>query len=64
MAPFCCGCLLYFQGIYDTLKKCANISKCAGGIGLAVHRIRCAGSYIAGVGISVISSLAISLFLC
>ena len=37
------------EGIYDTLKMCANISKSAGGIGLAVHCIRACGSYIAGV---------------
>lgn len=37
------------DGIYDTLKTCANISKSAGGIGLAVHSIRASGSYIAGV---------------
>lgn len=37
------------EGIYDTLKTCANISKSAGGIGLAVHNIRASGSYIAGV---------------
>ncbi|CAH1777627.1 unnamed protein product [Owenia fusiformis] len=36
------------EGIYDTLKKCALISKCAGGIGLNVHCIRSTGSYIAG----------------
>ena len=36
------------EGIYDTLKRCANISKSAGGIGLAVHKIRASGSYIAG----------------
>ena len=36
------------EGIYDTLKRCANISKAAGGIGLAVHCIRASGSYIAG----------------
>ncbi|XP_003386357.1 PREDICTED: ribonucleoside-diphosphate reductase large subunit-like [Amphimedon queenslandica] len=36
------------EGIYDTLKRCANISKSAGGIGLAVHKIRSSGSYIAG----------------
>jgi ribonucleoside-diphosphate reductase subunit M1 len=36
------------DGIYDTLKRCANISKSAGGIGLAVHKIRASGSYIAG----------------
>lgn len=37
------------DGIYDTLKKCALISKSAGGIGLNVHCIRSTGSYIAGV---------------
>ena len=41
------------EGIYDTLKTCANISKSAGGIGLAVHCIRACGSYIAGVRVCV-----------
>ncbi|XVF58691.1 hypothetical protein PTKIN_Ptkin07bG0086600 [Pterospermum kingtungense] len=36
------------EGIYDTLKKCAVISKSAGGIGVAVHNIRATGSYIHG----------------
>lgn len=36
------------DGIYDTLKTCAMISKSAGGIGLNVHNIRATGSYIAG----------------
>lgn len=36
------------EGIYDTLKQCALISKSAGGIGLNVHNIRAMGSYIAG----------------
>lgn len=36
------------DGIYDTLGKCAQISKYAGGIGLAIHKIRATGSYIAG----------------
>eukprot|EP01112_Ceratiomyxa_fruticulosa_P019404 TRINITY_DN6347_c0_g1_i1.p1 TRINITY_DN6347_c0_g1~~TRINITY_DN6347_c0_g1_i1.p1 ORF type:complete len:676 (-),score=148.38 TRINITY_DN6347_c0_g1_i1:260-2149(-) len=36
------------DGIYDTLKQCALISKSAGGIGIAVHKIRAAGSYIRG----------------
>ncbi|KAJ1954330.1 ribonucleotide-diphosphate reductase subunit rnr1, partial [Dispira parvispora] len=36
------------DGIYDTLKKCAMISKTAGGIGLNIHNIRATGSYIAG----------------
>lgn len=37
------------EGIYDTLKQCALISKNAGGIGVHVHNIRSFGSYIAGV---------------
>jgi ribonucleoside-diphosphate reductase alpha subunit len=36
------------EGIYDTLKRCAVISKSAGGIGLAVHNIRATRSYIRG----------------
>ncbi|CAG8481448.1 9987_t:CDS:2 [Diversispora eburnea] len=36
------------EGIYDTLKTCAVISKSAGGIGLNIHNIRASGSYIAG----------------
>jgi hypothetical protein len=36
------------QGIYDTLKECACISKSAGGIGLSMHNIRSTGSYIRG----------------
>lgn len=36
------------EGIYDTLKRCAIVSKSAGGIGLNVHCIRSQGSYIAG----------------
>ncbi|KIY46749.1 RIR1_NEUCR ribonucleoside-diphosphate reductase large chain [Fistulina hepatica ATCC 64428] len=36
------------EGIYDTLKECAMISKTAGGIGLSIHCIRATGSYIAG----------------
>ncbi|KAL4251787.1 Ribonucleoside-diphosphate reductase large chain [Abortiporus biennis] len=36
------------EGIYDTLKSCAMISKTAGGIGLNIHNIRATGSYIAG----------------
>ncbi|MEM9737688.1 MAG: ribonucleoside-diphosphate reductase subunit alpha [Bacteroidota bacterium] len=35
-------------GIYDTLKQCAQISQCAGGIGLSIHKIRASGSYISG----------------
>lgn len=41
------------DGIYDTLKQTALISKSAGGIGLNVHCIRAKGTYIAGTnGIS------------
>lgn len=36
------------DGIFDTLKQCAQISKYAGGIGLHVHNIRAEGSLIAG----------------
>lgn len=36
------------EGIYDTLKRCALISKSAGGIGIAMHKIRASGTYIAG----------------
>lgn len=36
------------EGIYDTLKTCALISKSAGGIGLNVHCIRGKDSYISG----------------
>ncbi len=36
------------NGIYDTLKQCAQISQSAGGIGLSVHNLRAKGSYIKG----------------
>lgn len=36
------------EGIYDTLKSCAQISKSAGGIGLTIHNIRAAGARISG----------------
>jgi ribonucleoside-diphosphate reductase subunit M1 len=36
------------EGIYDTIKECAVISKSAGGIGLSCHSIRAIGSYIRG----------------
>ena len=36
------------DGIYDTLKQCAMISKSAGGIGLSIHHVRAKGSYIKG----------------
>eukprot|EP00938_MAST-03A_sp_MAST-3A-sp1_P000979 g979.t1 len=38
------------EGIYDTLKQCAQISKYAGGIGVSIHGIRAANSYIRGTG--------------
>ena len=41
------------KGIYETLSDCAQISKYAGGIGLAIHNIRSKDSFIAGTnGIS------------
>merc|ERR1719369_2159476 len=36
------------EGIYGTLTQCAQISKNAGGIGVAVSNIRAKGSYIRG----------------
>ena len=36
------------EGIYDTLKQTAVISKNAGGIGIAMHCIRASGAYIGG----------------
>ncbi|HKK38854.1 MAG TPA: ribonucleoside-diphosphate reductase subunit alpha [Cryomorphaceae bacterium] len=36
------------DGIYDTLKQCAQISQSAGGIGLSIHDIRAKGTYIRG----------------
>src|ERR1700733_85023 len=54
----CCWCLCVsfllsmfddsIEGIYDTLKSCAMISKHAGGVGVAISNIRAAGSYIRG----------------
>jgi len=41
------------DGIFNTLKECAQISKWSGGIGLHAHNIRCTGSHIRGTnGIS------------
>lgn len=48
---FATPCLLptrSIEGIYDSLKECAVISKSAGGIGLSIHNIRATGSYIRG----------------
>ena len=36
------------DGIFNTLKDCAHISKWAGGIGLHIHNIRAKGSHILG----------------
>ncbi len=36
------------EGIYNTLKQTALISKNAGGIGLSIHKVRAKGSTIAG----------------
>ena len=36
------------EGIYNTLKDCAMISKWAGGIGLHIHNVRASGSEIRG----------------
>ena len=36
------------EGIYNTLKDCARISKWAGGIGLHIHNIRAKGTHIQG----------------
>ena len=36
------------EGIFNTLKECAQISKWSGGIGLHAHNIRANGSYIRG----------------
>ena len=36
------------DGIFNTLKDCATISKWAGGIGLHIHNIRATGSHIRG----------------
>jgi ribonucleotide reductase alpha subunit len=52
--PQCSSCFLLamkddsIEGIFDTLKECAQISKYAGGIGLHVHNIRASGTPIAG----------------
>lgn len=36
------------EGIFETLKRTALISKSAGGIGIAISNIRASGSYIRG----------------
>ncbi|ESO06591.1 hypothetical protein HELRODRAFT_106206 [Helobdella robusta] len=50
-----CSCYLQpviedsVHGIFSTLKRCALISRGASGLGLAVHDVRAAGSYIHGI---------------
>jgi ribonucleoside-diphosphate reductase alpha chain len=50
----CSSCFLLgieedsIEGIYNTLKDCALISKWAGGIGLHIHNVRSTGSHING----------------
>lgn len=52
--PYLSSCFLLginddsIDGIYQTLHRCALISKAAGGIGIHVSNIRSSGSYIAG----------------
>ena len=52
--PQCSSCFLIsmksdsIEGIFDTIKECAQISKYSGGIGLHIHNIRAQGSHIAG----------------
>lgn len=36
------------EGIFDTIKRCAVISKNAGGIGVSIHNVRAKGAAIAG----------------
>ena len=54
--PQCSSCFLIamkddsINGIFDTVKECALISKNAGGIGLHLHNIRAKGSAIKGTG--------------
>ena len=38
------------DGIFRTIGRCANISKCAGGIGVSISKIRATGSLIRGSG--------------
>lgn len=51
-----CSCFLLtaiedsVEGIFDTLRQCALISRSAGGIGLSVSHIRSAGAYIRSTG--------------
>ena len=38
------------DGLFDTIKDIANISKWAGGVGLHIHNVRARGSFISGTG--------------
>lgn len=38
------------SGIFETVSQCANISKCAGGIGISATKVRASGSRIQGSG--------------
>lgn len=38
------------EGVYSTLKDCANIAKTSGGIGVSLHELRSKGSYISSSG--------------
>lgn len=57
-APQLASCFLIsmkddsIEGIYDTLKQCALISKGAGGIGVDVTCVRASGSRISNFGVS------------
>lgn len=52
--PQCSSCFLLamtddsIDGIFETVSRCAKISKYAGGIGLNVHNVRSTGAYVAG----------------
>ena len=39
------------DGIFNSAKECAQISKWSGGIGLHIHNIRPAGSHIRGTNV-------------
>lgn len=38
------------EGIFETIRDCATISKHAGGLGLSLHEIRCRGSALRSTG--------------
>jgi len=38
------------EGIYNTIKKCAVISKYSGGLGISISNIRSSGALIKGTG--------------